>query len=254
MTRFVRALTFFVVLLLITGLATYARFFHHENPESTVVISSITPEITALLSPSATAIPTSATKLLPQSVLLPVSFIPQAPLKVWDALHEDACEEASLLTVFHFLRHYKAATPLDNDNSLSKMVAWEEAQQYGPSISLSDLNVVAAKYLQLTSGKVFSDITQKQIQTALANGNPVILGMAGKLLKNPHFKNGGPNYHMLVVIGYDETGFITNDPGTQFGEHYHYLYQTFFQAIHNWNATDITLGGKDMLIFENISG
>ncbi|HSD12712.1 MAG TPA: hypothetical protein VLC10_04085, partial [Patescibacteria group bacterium] len=33
----------------------------------------------------------------PASYNLKVIFVPQAPFKVWDALHEDTCEEASML-------------------------------------------------------------------------------------------------------------------------------------------------------------
>ena len=67
---------------------------------------------------------------------------------------------------------------------------------------------------------------------------------------NPNFKDGGPNYHMLVVTGYDATGFVTNDPGTRLGQNFHYDYAGFDYAIHDWDATNIQNGGRDMLVFK----
>jgi uncharacterized protein YvpB len=88
------------------------------------------------------------------------------------------------------------------------------------------------------------------IKDELANGRPVIVGAAGKILPNPNFRNGGPNYHMLVVIGYDKNGFITNDPGTRKGQDFRYSFSDLFNAIHNWESNNILNGLKEYLVFD----
>jgi hypothetical protein len=87
------------------------------------------------------------------------------------------------------------------------------------------------------------------IKYELAAGRPVIVGAAGKLLPNPHFSNGGPVYHMLVITGYDEAGFITNDPGIRQGENFRYTFDALYAAIHDWNPQNIRDGAKNMLVF-----
>ncbi len=55
---------------------------------------------------------------------------------------------------------------------------------------------------------------------------------------------------MIVVIGYDDTSFITNDVGTKRGAQYHYPYSTLIDAIHDWTGTDdmIASGPKRILV------
>src|SRR3990172_1100789 len=48
-------------------------------------------------------------------VLLDMPFLVQAPFAVWDPLHEDACEEASLIMVKHFFHKDKNLTPPSGD-------------------------------------------------------------------------------------------------------------------------------------------
>lgn len=148
----------------------------------------------------------------------------------------------------HFLHGTEAGSIDDQEAELHTLVQWEDDHSYGPSISLEDLSTVAKEVLSLNSGTV-KTATETALKKELAAGHPVIIGAAGKLLHNPHFKNGGPNYHMLVIKGYDDTGFITNDPGTQYGESYHYSYAVLMNAIHDWTTGDITQGAARYLVF-----
>ena len=68
----------------------------------------------------------------------------------------------------------------------------------------------------------------------IAISNPIIIPAAGRDLHNPFFSGAGPFYHMLVVIGYSDNGFITNDPGTKQGEQYWYSSDVLLNALHDW--------------------
>jgi uncharacterized protein YvpB len=186
---------------------------------------------------------------IPESVLLEVPFLSQAPFGVWDALHEDACEEASLVMLKYFSDGKKSIIKEQAEKEIQDMVAFERKNGYKPSITLEELNQIASKYYKLENGRVGKNITIEDIKKELSNGKPVIVGAAGKVLPNPNFKNGGPNYHMLVIKGYDKNGFITNDPGTRLGEGFRYSFDDLLKSIHDWDPKNILNGGKDCLVF-----
>jgi len=188
--------------------------------------------------------------ILLSSVLLEVPFMSQAPFAKWDALHEDACEEASLIMLKYFSDNKKSITKEEAEKEIQGMVTFEKKNKYSLSITLDELNEVAGKYYNMKTGRVEKNITADKIKKELSDGKPVIVGAAGKVLPNPNFKNGGPNYHMLVVIGYDEKGFITNDPGTRLGKSFRYTFEGLYKSIHDWNSKNILNGGKDYLVFD----
>jgi uncharacterized protein YvpB len=189
-------------------------------------------------------------KIIQTKKTLPVAFLSQAPFQIWDVLHEDACEEASLLMVFHYFQGDASISPTTGDQEIKKMISYEEKNGYGISINLDELNAIARDYLGLKNGQVKKNIKMDDIKEEIDQNHSVIIPAAGKVLPNPNFRNGGPNYHMLVVIGYDEKGFVTNDPGTHKGKDFYYTYSGLFNAIHDWDPKNILNGGKAYLVFE----
>ncbi|MFA4827257.1 MAG: hypothetical protein WC596_03350, partial [Candidatus Shapirobacteria bacterium] len=69
-----------------------------------------------------------------------------------------------------------------------------------------------------------------------------------------HFKSGGPYYHNLTILGYDDTKqkFIVHDVGTQFGAYFQYSYDLLMESIHDFPLSgkkeDILIGAKKILI------
>ncbi|MEK7598823.1 MAG: C39 family peptidase [Patescibacteria group bacterium] len=189
-------------------------------------------------------------KELPESILIKVPFLVQAPFAVWDPLHEDACEEASLIMVKHFLDKEESISSMAGDVEIRKLVRYEEQNGYGLSITMEQLAQIAKDYYKMENPRVEKNITVQDIKKELASGRPVIVPAAGKILPNPYFRGGGPVYHMLVVIGYDKNGFITNDPGTRKGEDFHYSFNDLYNAIHDWDKNNILNGQKTYLVFD----
>lgn len=184
---------------------------------------------------------------LPNKVQLTVPFLVQAPRANWDALHEDACEEASLIMARHF-SNGSSVSEDSGDREIKDLVDYETKNGYGLSITVSQLNDIARTYFNMKNGRVESASIEK-IKAELVAGQPVIIPAAGKLLGNPNFKNGGPVYHMLVITGYQGDEFITNDPGTRHGQGYRYKQNILWNAIHDWNSTNINDGRKNYLVF-----
>ena len=90
------------------------------------------------------------------------------------------------------------------------------------------------------------------IKKEIDNKRPVILPLYGKALKNKYFKNGGPDYHVLVISGYDDdtNEFITEEPGLNtLGVDFRYKYATIMNAIHDFSVEGKTKSGRKVAIF-----
>lgn len=205
--------------------------------QSSSAVSSLARSSVASSLSSIIATSSSSSSALPPSVLINVPFAPQAPFAVWDPLHEEACEEMSLIMVHHFL----AKEPLslaDAERDLQDLIAWEREHGYGDDVSAAQIGEIAASYYadQGYRFRLLEDVTADDLRRELAAGRPVIIPAAGQLLGNPFFSGEGPPYHMLVVIGYTDDGFITNDPGTKRGAQYWYPTDRLLSAIHDWTG------------------
>ncbi len=212
---------------------------------------------------STTAIPTIASSTfvsapivskIPDSLNLDVPFVPQAPEKNWDQPWQDACEEAAILMMDAYYKDYKVSV-LRAKEDILKMVAWQESvdRNWGRSIEMEKIQKIFTDYLTgYTASKlhVIENPTIDQIKKYIANGQPVYVVADGKILPNPHFQNGGPEYHALVIRGYTKDSFITNDPGTQFGQNFKYKYNDLMNAIHDWNGGDVIGGRRVVLVIE----
>lgn len=249
-TRRQKTLLFFVALtvyVVVTGLLIRDRYvdFTNDSTQSEATVKVVKP-------PKKETVAPPSKKPLPVSALIDVPFMVQAPLANWDAIHEETCEEASLMMVHYFRSREKFGSPSSQDDELKSLVAWETDQGYPYDVTAGQVSKIASSYYSMTTGRVIKNPTSEDLKTELAAGRPVIVPAAGRLLGNPNFTGGGPPYHMLVLKGYDSTGFITNDPGTRRGEGYRYSFETLTQAIHDWSGSTstITSGAKAVLVFD----
>ncbi len=198
------------------------------------------------------------TEPLPVKINLQVPFTTQAPFSKWDELHEESCEEASLI----MLKYYndvladKSNNIKNNLHSLTKQKAEEEIQKlvkyqiekYGDYFD-TDAKItkeIGEDFYGLKNLKIIEKFTIQDLKKELAQGNIILVPTAGRELGNPNFTPPGPLYHNLAIIGYDDKQsvdsaghkaqgvFITNDPGTRRGQNYKYNQQTLYQAIHDF--------------------
>jgi hypothetical protein len=190
--------------------------------------------------------------VLPGKISVKVPFTSQAPFGVWDAYHEEACEEASLVMVAYYL----------NGKNLNKDTAEKEIQDliqfeianYGNYIDSDTGQVVklAQDFYKITKLSVIYDFKKEDIKKELAKGKPIIIPAAGRELHNPYYKQPGPLYHMLVLVGYSGDEIITNDPGTRRGEGYRYNVDVLYTAIHDFpgDKNKMDEGRKAMIVIE----
>ena len=84
--------------------------------------------------------------------------------------------------------------------------------------------------------EIIENLNTTKIKEYLDQGIPVIVPADGKKLINPYFSNGGPEYHMLVIKGYVDDNFITNDPGTKRGEDFIYTTINLLDSVADWDT------------------
>lgn len=187
------------------------------------------------------------TEPLKEKVDLLVPFISQAPYGLWDKLHNEACEEAVLIMVHYFLKG-ENLTKEKMEKEIQELVNWQ-IKNWGEhkDLTIEEVGLMAKKYYGWQKIRILNKITLEEIKKEISNGHPIIVPTAGRLLKNPYYRQPGPYYHMLVIRGYTKEKIITNDPGTRRGEKFSYSPEILYQAIHNWPGKD-----KDILEGEKI--
>ncbi len=236
--------------ILIISFFTANYFFSRSRPPVTseenhiVTTSTSSEQSEEEVEPSIESKSTSTPPIveLPTNTLLQVPFSPQAPFGDWsDPRQQDGCEEASVVMAWRWA----------NDQTLTRQEALEEitgiaeweVEKYGNARDTSaadTLSRLLREYYGYTGGRVEYNITLDQVKHELASGNILIIPFDGQILNNPNFQNGGPERHMLVVIGYDDVKkqIITNDPGTRMGEGFVYAYDNFEASFRDYETGD----------------
>jgi len=186
---------------------------------------------------------------IPEEFNLDIPFSSQAPYGIWDEIHKEACEETSSLMAARFVKNAGINSPGDADSELLKLVDWQQNFfGFWKDTDAEQTATMIRKFYGLKDVEVKYNISLDDIKKEIAQGNPVIIPAAGRLLGNPYYTPPGPYYHMLVVRGYTKDKIITNDPGTKHGENYAYKNDIFYNAIHDWNSGDVANGKKVMII------
>ncbi len=182
-----------------------------------------------------TPLPTPTPNFSRQFIMYDVPFTPQAPFAEWeDQRQQDGCEEASILMAMRWVQ--------DRDLSLSeaRTIILDMADfllvKYGEYRDTSAEDMITRifnDYFEYYNVRLKTRVSIDDIKEELRRGNIILAPTNGRLLGNPYFSGEGPEYHALIIKGYDErTGeFITNDPGTKRGESYRYKYEVMENAI-----------------------
>jgi len=172
---------------------------------------------------------------LPDSMLINVPFISQAPLARWsDARQQDGCEEAAVLMAIKWVKGEKM-TKKEAETAIIKMAQWEEKyyKNFHDTNSNDTAERLIRKYWGYKNYKVYNSASIESIIKELSAGRIVIVPTNGRKLKNPNYKQPGPERHNLLIKGYDYKSkeFITNDPGTRRGDGYRYKEKVLIEAI-----------------------
>lgn len=187
---------------------------------------------------------------LPAKINLQLPFYAQAPDGDWNEPWKETCEEASIALAYYGLMDQ----PLSKEqfkSDILKMVEWQN-EHFGDykDTDMEQTERLLHEFYQFTNTRIIDNPRLEDLKRELAQGNFIIVPLAGRQLRNPFYSGEGPDYHVFVIRGYDETHFITNDVGTRRGENFIYPYDVLMDAIHDFHPEDITKGEKRVLIMK----
>lgn len=233
-------LIIFALFILLVGGIFAVRTWNQANAPEPVIIPSSMIEPIGEPDPeeNETAEPVKVAGELPNDVLLKVPFTPQAPTANWDELHNEACEEASvLMAAAYFNGDTRKNMPASEaEAEIQKLTKYQQEKfGYYLSIDAAELAQMAEEVYGLKAEVVRENISEDMIKRALAEDKLVLVPVNGRQLGNPNFQTPGPIYHMFVIKGYDEKSFITNEPGTKRGLDYRYSYEVIRNALGDYD-------------------
>ena len=214
-----------ILLLILTVITVFIYKYRRQIPSPQIIVESIIPVPTFIKEDA-----------LPNKHLIKTAFVPQAPEKNWDQPWQDACEESALLTVHYYYELQKPdiATMISD---YQNMFSLESDMGWNHDITISQMATLSAKLWGYRS-EIIENPTLLDFKKYLSQDIPIIISSNGKTLfrENTHFKNGGPWYHNLVILGFDDdkNQFIVHDVGTQFGAYFRYSYYTLMDSIHDF--------------------
>ncbi|MBU0577031.1 C39 family peptidase [Patescibacteria group bacterium] len=238
---------FIIALLLLTSCAPNEADFKSDVPTSPPTSPTTSPPTSPTTSPPTSPTTSPATEP-PSEINLNVPFYPQAPDANWGMPWQEACEEASVILAYYYATG-QDLTKEKFKEEVYKLVDWE-IENYGSyeHTDISQTVRMLESNFEFSNFLILNDISVEDMKNELAEGNVIIAPFAGRELGNPFYSGEGPYYHMLVIKGYDEENFITNDVGTKRGENFIYPYRTIISAMHEWHDEDITLGAKKIIV------
>lgn len=172
------------------------------------------------------------------STLFNVPFTAQAPFGNWgDSRQGMGCEEASVLMAVRWAKS-EELTLVEAEKEIIAMSDFQLVKYgYFEDTSIQDTaSRILSEYFGYENYEVRFGISTADIIAELNSGNLVIVPLAGQKLGNQFYTPPGPVSHMMVVIGYDAVTkeFITNDPGTRYGEKYRYAENIFGAALRDY--------------------
>ena len=189
---------------------------------------------------------------IPSEINLAVPFTSQAPQANWDLPYQEACEEASAYMTWLYFEGYQSGLVNAHvaDAAILDLVDYQvQSTGYYLDTTAQETADFITGYYGLNTYVVHSP-TVDQLKAQIALGYPVIIPAAGRELGNPNFSGDGPLYHMLVLRGYTQTQWITNDPGTRNGQGYVYDIDVIMDAMGDWNDGDPANGAKVVIFVE----
>jgi hypothetical protein len=187
--------------------------------------------------------------LIPNKKNLSVPFTSQAPAGNWAEPWQNACEETAIVMV----NNYYMKSVLNKENAIGEIstILTVKEQHFGVSKNETMetmLGMIQSAKLSWRA-RIVVDPSLDALKNELAEGRPIIIPVDARLLTNPYYDVVTPDYHVIVLSGYDNgtKQFITQDPGTDKGHDFLYSYDELMNANHDYLESNLRQGRKAMI-------
>ncbi len=185
---------------------------------------------------------------------LDVPYTNEAPDDNWTGPWKNACEESTLAMVEKYYLGQTTMTKTEAKAFMQKLFDKQD-EIYG---SNADSDAERNKYLidnfSSYGAVIKNNPTIQDIKNEINGRRPVITMHHGFSLgnKNIPFRATGSSFHVLVVVGYDDSQkqFIVNDPGDRKdGKNHRYDYDLFMNSLHDFNFKEKKANGPARVVF-----
>lgn len=174
---------------------------------------------------------------IPDQHHLAIPFSVQAPLGAWEG--NENCEETSAIMAAAFLSGDTSdVLPADAANTkIEELNAWELKEfGYNKDTGAEDTSRMIEETLGLKT-RLLNDFSEKQLKKVLSNNHVILLPLNAEKLESSDYREIRPQYHMLVILGYDTRGFYVHDPGTSSGKNQFYTFEQLKNAAVDWDSS-----------------
>ena len=171
---------------------------------------------------------------LPISVnLTDTPFYSQAPDGNRNEPYQNACEEASILLAYYYVANKNPSKAEYKTDLLNLMAREQNNLGHHKDTTIDEFLTLIHNFLGWENAYIIENPKYLDIKKAIAEGNIVIAPFRGQMLENPHYSGEGPEYHVMVIKGYDQQHFITHDVGTSRGADRPYRIEIIMAALSN---------------------
>ena len=172
----------------------------------------------------------------PEKPVQDLPFVVQAPYGVWSDPWASFAEEATAYMAYLWANNLEAQGKEIDGQALLEARDWElvNLETYKDTDLEQTLRLLNEFYRLRV--ELSYDVNLETMQAALDEGKILIIPIQN--LDNPYYGKPGPVSHMLIIYGYEEGTFLTNDPGTIRGDGYSYANQKILESIQDLNGED----------------
>lgn len=181
--------------------------------------------------------------ILPKEKEIDVKFYSQFPLDIttwikYNEPYQNFCEESSLLNWYYHII-LKEPTLKEYNKDLLKLKELEDLlfEWWYKHTSLEDTLklLIAFQDNQKVFWKIVENPTIQIIKENINKWNLIIVPLYWKWLSNNLFRNWWPIYHNLIIKGYTEKNFITNEVWVSKWDWFMYKQSELMENIHNYD-------------------
>jgi hypothetical protein len=183
----------------------------------------------------------------PQSVILNVPYVMQAPLGDWsDPRQQYGCEEAAIVMAMAWVRE-SVNSPTDiifKDEALRDIINMSEYERviYGfyKDTSAQDTARLMREFYLYPDVEVKENISMEDIKQELAKNRVVLVPLNTRLTGMAVYRNG-PIRHMVIAVGYDDKNdeIIVHDPIFRNGEYFWIPANSLSAALWNYSSGNL---------------
>lgn len=219
-------LTLFVVLIAFVDGMLVAKEFMNDEPEANTVDAVLLEDI---FEPK-----TSTVTEVEAPEVLNVPFVSQAPYGLWTDPWAYMAEESSAYMAYLWANGLEAGDREVSAQALLTAKEWEEANLETYKDTDLDQTLRLLQGFYGVEAQISYEVTRESMEAQLSAGKILMVPVLN--LKNPHYGEPGPVFHMIVLFRVEGETFISNDPGTIRGASYAYEIQKILESVQDLNG------------------